>query len=192
MLPYMFNDKKLGPKQEIDWIKHPNNDHRVQFYSSNKALLSSLLDYINQGLQSDEVCLVIAKADTLRQIEKSLKLSTSELKLNSKYIPMDAETTLAKIMVNELPDKRQFFDIVGKKLTEVAKSGKHIRVYCEMTAMLWQKGNKPAVLKLEDLWNQLAKRRKFALYCTYPELHFVTYGEVMDEIKHHHHEHAPT
>ena len=43
-----------------------------------------------------------------------------------------------------------------------------MRGYGEMVALLWEDGNIPAALALEDLWNELAATHEFALLCAYP------------------------
>src|SRR5262249_31356990 len=38
----------------------------------------------------------------------------------------------------------------------------------EMVALLWSEGNMAAALRLEQLWNELARDHAFALRCAYP------------------------
>jgi hypothetical protein len=37
-----------------------------------------------------------------------------------------------------------------------------------MVAVLWDEGNVTAAIALEDLWNDLATRYPFSLFCAYP------------------------
>jgi hypothetical protein len=37
-----------------------------------------------------------------------------------------------------------------------------------MVSLLWQNGQQHAALRLEELWNELARSHRFALLCAYP------------------------
>jgi hypothetical protein len=37
-----------------------------------------------------------------------------------------------------------------------------------MVALLWAEGNRHAAIRLEELWNELGKSQRFALFCAYP------------------------
>jgi PAS domain S-box-containing protein len=43
-----------------------------------------------------------------------------------------------------------------------------VRAFGEMVALAWAAGNWDGACQLEALWNDLAKRRSFALFCAYP------------------------
>jgi hypothetical protein len=43
-----------------------------------------------------------------------------------------------------------------------------LRVYGEMVGLLWQAGEYPAAIRLEQLWHRLMKAVDFSLYCAYP------------------------
>lgn len=43
-----------------------------------------------------------------------------------------------------------------------------VAIFGEMVAQLWAEGNTKAVLRLEQLWNELAKTHDFSLRCAYP------------------------
>jgi two-component system CheB/CheR fusion protein len=45
-----------------------------------------------------------------------------------------------------------------------------------MVALLWAEGNRDAAIRLEELWNDLARRETFALLCAYPISHFDDVG----------------
>lgn len=43
----------------------------------------------------------------------------------------------------------------------------------QMIALLWAEGQCDAVLRVEKLWNELAKKRSSSLHCAYPMQGFI-------------------
>jgi PAS domain S-box-containing protein len=57
---------------------------------------------------------------------------------------------------------------VGRVVKQVSQGRKRVRAFGEMVALLWAQGNKAAAIRLEELWNDLARTQSFALFCAYP------------------------
>jgi hypothetical protein len=58
---------------------------------------------------------------------------------------------------------------VGGLVDEVAARhpGRTIRAFGEMVDVLWRRGQQEGAIALEELWNDLARTRSFALLCGY-------------------------
>jgi anti-sigma regulatory factor (Ser/Thr protein kinase) len=69
-----------------------------------------------------------------------------------------------------------------------AATGRAVRAYGEMVALLWDAGNVLAALELERLWNALRHEVPFSLLCTYPSASVSGPGhvEALQEICHLH------
>ncbi|MBW3568560.1 MEDS domain-containing protein [Candidatus Parcubacteria bacterium] len=145
--------------------------HFVGFYPNKNFLIESLASYVGEGLETNEICIVIATQEHTEMLISSLE--KTELLKNNHFIALDAEATLANFMVGGLPDKELFYEKLGSQIEKLTRSGKPIRAYGEMVALLWKQGNKEAVTQLEELWNELAEKCSFSLYCAYPALHFI-------------------
>jgi CheY-like chemotaxis protein len=85
-----------------------------------------------------------------------------------RYVPLDAAQTLSKFMVDGAPDRKLFMDSVGQVVARMARRGRRIHAFGEMVALLWADGKRDAAIRLEELWNELAKSHKFGLFCAYP------------------------
>lgn len=59
-------------------------------------------------------------------------------------------------------------------VSRAVESAHNVRIYGEMVAVLWDEGNVAAAIALEDLWNDLATRYPFSLFCAYPMRAFDT------------------
>ena len=50
----------------------------------------------------------------------------------------------------------------------VASKQGRIAVFGELVALLWADGKPPEAIRVEQLWNDLAKSHSFSLLCAYP------------------------
>jgi len=82
-------------------------------------------------------------------------------------------------MVEGMPDAARFAEIVGGAFARTKPSVKgtrpEIAAFGEMVSLLWTEGKIEAAVRLEQLWNELAKQHSFSLRCAYPVANF--YGE---------------
>jgi len=179
----LFNNKSFNNKST--WLSKPKPGHLVQFYRSSDNLLAQLGEFVGCGLRSGDNCLIIATPDHLEGLNNELKKhghGINRAQQTGRFVVLDAKETLNQIMVNNLPDRNQFFQVIGSLVENFVQTNKPIRAFGEMVALLWQSGNKEAVLALENLWNELAEIYQFSLFCAYPELHFIMDRDMPDEI----------
>ena len=165
--------------------------HRVQFYNDEKYLVASLRDYVVEGLRADETCVVIATKNHLRLLRKSLAadaVDTDGAVERGQLLLLDAHDTLQSFMKDEMPDPKLYRKVIGGLMGKLQQRGRPIRAYGEMVAILWNRGNQNAMLRLEELWNELAKTYDFMLLCGYPLAAFgqSDHGEAFAAITHRH------
>jgi hypothetical protein len=158
----------------VSWNAHAAS-HSVDFYADDSAFLDNLSDLVGRALKAGGVCLIIAAAPHRQGIARRLRASGIDLALavrNSQYLLLDAEATLARFMVDGLPDRDRFFAAIEPLLLNAKASlGPDAPLpiaFGEMVAILWADGHREAALRLEQLWNELASRHSFALRCAYP------------------------
>lgn len=120
-----------------------------------------------------DAAIVIASKARLASLER--KFSPSRLRdrpfasAHGRYICLDAEQLLARIMVDGWPDEYLFKEVLGKVMQGASKNGqRHVRAYGEMVALLCAEGRQDAAIRLEQLWNELAREYPFSLLCGYP------------------------
>jgi hypothetical protein len=110
-------------------------------------------------------------------------IDVQELEKVGRFITLDAADTLSKFMNSDLPDERRFESLLGPVIRHaeaaaVAKNGR-ATIIGEMVALLWAAEKVDATIKLEQLWNGLARTHSFHLRCAYPASGFQ--GELMDQ-----------
>jgi hypothetical protein len=68
-------------------------------------------------------------------------------------------------MVNDLPDPAKFLKVTGDLIAETAKVAKvepaRLAACGECAPLLWAQGKADAAIRLEHLWDEIAKRASF-------------------------------
>ncbi|HJQ26187.1 MAG TPA: ATP-binding protein [Blastocatellia bacterium] len=170
------NQLQVGtPASELapitDWSEMGETEHFVQFYDADEFLLNSLSGYIGMGLSLGDACIVVATKAHRESLDRRLQdygLDVFAARASTQYTQLDAAETLAQFMEDGQPDAGRFAEVIGSLIARAAGSGRRVRIFGEMVALLWQQSNVDAALRLEALWNDLRKTHAFALFCAYP------------------------
>jgi PAS domain S-box-containing protein len=157
------------------WHDHDPSGHVVQFYADDTFLLDALSRFIGTALGAGDAAIVIATKqhrDGLAQRLKTRGFDLNKALTQGRYVALDAAETLTQFMVGGIPSEALFSDVIGRLVasTRAASEGDNPRLaaFGEMVALLWAAGNAKAAIRLEQLWNDLAKKHSFALRCAYP------------------------
>src|SRR5580704_18030148 len=160
----------------------PQGDHVAYFYQTSDSLLEALCDFIGPALGAGSAAVIIAAKAHLEGLAERLRargLDTDKASKQGRYVALDASETLAKIMLQGMPDASRFAEIVGGAIARTRASVKgprlEIAAFGEMVSLLWTEGKIDAAIRLEQLWNELANKHCFSLRCAYPVANF--YGE---------------
>jgi hypothetical protein len=159
----------------VFWGEIAPCDHLVQVYENKKIFMNTLEGFAGCGLLSEDSVIIIATKEHLLRLNERLRtqgFDLDELIAADRYLPLDAEETLSKFMVNDWPDEKLFEEYISQLITRASKGNKKIRAFGEMVAVLWQRGNSGATLKLENLWCKLHSKKRISLYCAYPKNSF--------------------
>ncbi len=164
-------------------------DHIVEFYEKEEVLFDAVAYFASHGLATGEPVILVATEAHRAALVQRLRLkgcrvesarATGQLKL------LDAREALSRFMVGEEPNWEKFSSIFGE-LIEKSREGRRearVRVYGEMVDLLWREGNKQAAVRLEELWNDLARLHSFSLLCSYAMGNFYKAGdeELFDKV----------
>ena len=107
------------------------------------------------------------------RIWRHLELNVHRVREDGRLILLDAAETLALFMKNGWPDVGRFTALMDGLLPRCTKTigqEQHCRlsVFGEMVALLAAEGKSEAAIRLEQMWNDLAKRHAFSLMRAYP------------------------
>lgn len=148
-------------------------EHVVQLYGDDDRLLTRNVGrFLSEGLKRGDGLLVIATPEHRSSLARQLREQGgySRAVLEGRLVFLDAESTLARFMVQGSPDAELFRTVVGEAVGGVhqraVQSG--VRAYGEMVGILWKAGEYAAAVQLEGLWNELLKSSDVSLFCAYP------------------------
>jgi PAS domain S-box-containing protein len=153
------------------WHDCHSSEHFVQFYEDDAVLVDAVVEYIADGLQEGAATVVVASAEHLQIFERkwsALGLDMTAARDSGRYVPLDARATLDKFMQDGWPQREAFFNVIGPVIADATKRGRRVVAFGEMVALLWQEQQYGAAVELEALWNELAEKRHFKLFCAYP------------------------
>lgn len=168
-------DGWVKTSDRVFWGEIAPCEHVVQIYENDEVFLDLLNGYVAGGINAGDSVVVIATRSHLKLLNDRLVkagIDISVVKANKQYLPLDAEDTLSKFMVNGWPDENLFNHVVSDLLIEAKGNGRQIRAFGEMVAILWAKGQVGATVRLEQLWNKFCENEAFCLFCAYPQSGF--------------------
>ena len=146
-------------------------EHLVQFFENDGFLVESVARFIGEGLGGGDGALVIATRAHREALEERLEAQGIDLtgvQARGRYVALDALELLSKFIVNGMPDEGRFLAEVGGLVGQMTAAFGGLRAFGEMVALLLAQRNEKAAVRLEELWNDLAKAQPFSLFCAYP------------------------
>ena len=146
--------------------------HAVQFYQDDDSLVTIVARFLAEGFNQHQPAVIIATSEHCSAIEDALVtigLDVKRMKRLGDFVAIDARETLDTILADGMPHPRLFNHVVGTLFDEMARihPNRTMRAYGEMVNMLWKDGLTAAAIRLETLWNELAKTHSFKLLCGY-------------------------
>lgn len=182
-------EEDMSSNENKNWLIKQPSGHMVLFYNNDDELINPLSEFISSGLRQGEVYLVIATCTNVAKLNfklNELLIDTTKETRKGIYVVIEAEKMLNRFMLNGLPNKKLFFETFSRALNALRDNypykSRKIRVYGEMVAVLWSKGNSRGMLQLEKLWNELALRQSFSFFCGYPKDSFIYNNHLIEKI----------
>jgi hypothetical protein len=150
------------------------SEHHLQLFDSSKSLAETVSAFLRAGFDRGEPLLIVATPQHRELLTRRLEemgLNIRDAQLAGRVTILDAEQTLDKFMRQEMPNPVAFDEVVGGAIARLS-SGRRICIYGEMVDVLAARGNYKGAIQLEELWNGLAGRESFTLFCGYASGHF--------------------
>lgn len=153
-------------------------DHFVRFYDHDDQLLEEVADHLDAALRAGGHAVAIATPEHRAQLSRRLggfggPVGKAGSWFSGSVVLLDAHETLAAFMVNGMPDAGRFAATIEPVLAQ-GTPGKPVHAFGEMVSLLCERGEYEAAITLEALWNDLAARHAFSLFCGYARRLFAT------------------
>jgi MEDS: MEthanogen/methylotroph, DcmR Sensory domain len=149
--------------------------HLVQLFDDHRSLVLSVSEFLREGIEAGDVLLVVCTPDHWNAMAFALsrsRVDVTDAIERGQVVVRDAAELLDSLMHLDSPDKRLFDAHVGALVRDLARLGKPLRIYGEMVDLLAGMDNHRAAHRLEEIWNELAERESFTLFCGYSAAHF--------------------
>jgi DNA-binding NarL/FixJ family response regulator len=148
--------------------------HKVQFFSDDESFLVGFTRFIAGALRAGSAVVVVATESHRSSLFQRLQAQGLNIGASieqGRYIPLDVADTLSTFMVDDLPDSVRFRKIASDLVAGAAKAalGKSPRVAAcgECAPFLWARGNADAAIRVEHLWDEMAKAFDLDILCGY-------------------------
>ncbi len=147
-------------------------DHFVQYYQHDVQLIKDLASFVGGGILAGDACIIIATTQHAEALIKLLLRDGIDMAATEICVAMDAQTTLALIMKDGLPNRDKFGNLAIERLNPHIKDGKCIRIFSEMSAILWEQGEQNSSKLLESFCGEIMSHYNMTVFCAYPLHHF--------------------
>jgi KaiC/GvpD/RAD55 family RecA-like ATPase len=157
----------------IDFLRTPaDGGHAVQVYGLLDELAESVAAYLATGFAAGEPAVVIATTAHQETFTGALAEAGWDARVLVEVgllVTLDAETTLASLLEHGELSPTAFERVVGGAIDDLVERfpGQRPRAFGEMVDVLTARGKPDTAAALEELWNDLAKTRRFSLLCGY-------------------------
>jgi len=146
--------------------------HAVQFYEDAEHLARTVATFLGAGLDAGSPALVIARSERHVAIRRHLEERSVDVDRaveSGEITFLDADEVLAAFTVDDEPQWNLFARHVGDRIRQVRARHveRSLRAYGEMVDLLWARGKSRAAIRLEQMWNELARTEDFSLLCGY-------------------------
>jgi DcmR-like sensory protein len=161
---------KVAIRHQPDWSKVGESAHLVQFYEDESALVPLLSRYVGTALVAGDAAIVVTTETVRAKIADHLAghgFDVAVARAQDRYFDLDAAATLRRIVRDGAPDPDRFKQLIEPLLDRAASRGRRVVVFGSMVDVLCGKGQIDAAIRLEELWNDAARRRAFSLACGY-------------------------
>lgn len=154
---------------------HDQEGHFVQLYTDDGFLIEVLSRFVGGALAVGDASIVLATGGHRVELERRLSargVDTNKAASQGRYIALDANETLQRFMVNGSVDEGRFLTLIDGILRQakraISSEDCRIAVFGYLVALLWADGKAQEAIRVEQLWNELAKSHSFSLLCAYP------------------------
>ncbi len=149
--------------------------HVVQFYADDNFWSDNACKLLCTALSEGESVIVCATGLHVTALQESMQahhIDVQGLEKVGRYITLDAADTLLRFMDSDLPNQREFASLLGSVIRDAElaafATNNRVTIVGEMVALLWAEAKFDATIRLEQLWNDLARAHSFHLLCAYP------------------------
>jgi len=149
--------------------------HVVQFYTDDECLMAGLGTLFRNALSAGESVVAVMTRSHRTSLQKRLMMQgidAGEAKKTGRLTLLDAVEALNGFMDANGPNRErfllQFGDTIRRSQAAAVAKNRRVVAFGEIVAVLGEQKRYDAVIRLEQLWNELALTHPLYLCCAYP------------------------
>jgi len=156
-----------------EWLSDPEPDaHLVQLYHDEEFFAEAVAHFAAEGLAKGEAVILAATRPHRALLSGrlvSLGLDPKRLAARGQLTLLDAEQTLPKFMVDGLPDPGVLKGMAREAVAKARAGGGNpgVRWWGEMVNVLYLEGNLRGSIRLEELFDELAREEAISIFCSF-------------------------
>jgi hypothetical protein len=151
------------------------SQHFVRLFDSVDSRIEQVAGFLAEGLLQGETVIAVLADHRWRAIEHRLRargIDATDAIRREILIVRDATATLQSLTRDNRLDEDLFDLHVGDLVAALCETGRIVRAYGEMVDVLVAHNDFGAAMQLEGMWNRLAARHRFTLFCGYSAVNF--------------------
>lgn len=152
----------------------PRCHHAVGFYADEARLLDDYATFASGVLASGTSLIVLSTACRRKKLERALRLRSVDLDglvAQGRHRWIDLTDALSSVMVGDWPDDVKFANVMSTIILEAAARSTaetaRVAAWGEAAPTLWIEGKAEAAIRVEQLWDQVARQHRVETLCAY-------------------------
>jgi DNA-binding NarL/FixJ family response regulator len=171
-----FTRHDLTQDPEIETVRpvEIGRCHEVALYPDDGFLLHAFGQFVGAALRDGNPVIVISTESHRDSLLARLQADDSDVEAahqQGRYISLDAADTLSTFMVNGLPNPSQFLRFANDLILTAARTaeaeGSRVAACGECAPLLLAQGMVEAAVRLEELWDEVARTNAVNILCGY-------------------------
>lgn len=148
------------------------SDHIVQLYQDQDFLNRAVCRFAGAALANGEGIILVPTLGHWHGIRPRLEaegVDVDAARRRGQLTVVDADQLLPRFMRNSMPDSSIFLGLAADVVGQARAGGRYekVRWWGEMVNVLWERGDVAASMKLEDQFDQLARKHDIAIFCSF-------------------------
>ena len=161
-----------GAEDSTPGRRGPAANHVVHFYDEQEALVQSAAAFLAGGLLRGAPAVIImapTRIDSMKSKLREMGVDVQRASAAKQLVLLDSAVTVERLLVDGMPDELRFREVIGAQVASLMEIWRPFQLlaFGDMVDILYTRGDADAAIELERLWDDLAHRLGFALYCAY-------------------------
>jgi DNA-binding NarL/FixJ family response regulator len=148
--------------------------HEVLFYRDDTSFVETISGFIASTLESGNAVLVVVTESHLRSLRRAVEARGVDVATaveEGVYVPINVVDMLSAFMVDGSPDRARLLkaaaDLIGKASKAVNGEFRRVSACGECAPTLLMEWSVDAALRVEQLWDEVARMYGIEIFCGY-------------------------